>query len=837
MNFFDKKILEKLWWYGLNILTTLFIVSFINFNAPQGEPGVPGSNGTNGVDGENGQDGQDFSGQNLYPVSPLTYDPAPVGDARAAYAAELVEQGFIPLSSVEDFEIFSVSPFGTLEDGFYGNEAAYENNYVLTADIDFSGEDMNYFGRRIAGFVMNDFQQSYVGYSGTFDGAGYTIKNFDLAVGEYNFDVGFFPFTLESVIRNINFENHSIKAVLFDGDAGGLIGSIDGKTIIQNVTMTNLEVVSDGNSGGLVGRSTNAIYILNSQVTLGSVFGTNTAGGLIGQTSNNYTVFIQDSVNRATIDDSINPDFFLDEVTIDNAGGFIGEITDNESTIILNSINDGLIRNNNEAGGFIGLATYSETLVIANSYNNGFIYNPSEGNNEAAGFIADLDSPFAAYIQNSYNTAQIYGTNSTAGFVGELGDDFDDENGDSLEDYQLNSLFITNSYNAGSIMTGDGETGGFVGEVNNSRNVVIQNSFNVGQFSRSVTLEDLEDPFRDNGAFIGDATGTQLLDNSVYYVDLEDVENYLTHAIDGHLDVGATQIHDHSRFTDDDFIFSEAWDFDNVWTFSNTNYPYPIIQELNLFNVKPVDENWLPEILDHDLWMYEENLNEETNQNEIDIIGFYAYATDVDSASNEVLMELYITLDNEIESAAVIQTSGQKIYEISNTFIAKDFDQVPINFVPNAGTGTYFIYVVVTDKDGNQTFDIVSNSIEYKAIEPDSTAPVPGGSGIMGALVYDFPRDVAVYFEEATDDVTASEDLDYFVIVAVDGFDYDSWDLNWNNPNVLHAALTPIAEPGIIRIRLDFDVDDTITYLVALYVQDAAGNLARYTPSNLLYDN
>jgi len=713
-NLFEKKNVEKLWWYGLNILTTLFIVSFVSVNAPQGEPGTPGTNGTNGVNGSNGQDGQDFSGQNLYPVSRLSYDAAPVGAARAAYAAELVEQGFIPLGSVEDFDIFSVSPNGAFEDGYYGNEAAYENNYVLTADIDFNGEQLGYYGRRISGFVMNNFETTDVGFAGIFDGAGYSIRNFTLETGEVDADLGFFPITFRSIIRNINFENHSVKGVLFGGDAGGLIGEVDGRTLIQNVNMTNIEVVSDGNAGGLVGRGNDAIYILNAKVTLGSVFGSNTAGGLIGYTSSNYTVFIQDSLNRATIDVTVDPDYNIDDLSMDNVGGFIGEIDDNESTIILNSVNDGLIRNDNEAGGFIGIVRYSETLVIANSYNNGRVY--STASSEAAGFIADLDSPHPAYIQNSYNTAQIYGTNNIGGLVGELGDDFEDDDGNKLPDYDLGPLYITNSYNAGLIATSNGEAGGLISEVNNSRHVVIQNSFNVGQFTKSVALHEEGEIFRENGAIIGDATGTQLLQDVTYYVDLDNTDAYLTHAVDRHLDVGATQINDHSVFTKDAFYYDASWNFDTVWTFSNTSYPYPVLQGLNVLTLQPLDETWLPSVNVIDFWWHDQQLNEETNQNEIVIRGLYVRVSDVDSMVSDINIDLYISLDDELDNVDAIEDSAQLVYETTGDEIdIWDFED-QITIVPNGGTGVYFLYVVVTDADGNKAHLMGEETFEYTSI-------------------------------------------------------------------------------------------------------------------------
>lgn len=83
--------------------------------------------------------------------------------------------------------------------------------------------------------------------------------------------------------------------------------------------------------------------------------------------------------------------------------------------------------------------------------------------------------------------------------------------------------------------------------------------------------------------------------------------------------------------------------------------------------------------------------------------------------------------------------------------------------------------------------------------------------------------------------MTASEDLVYYVVIAVDGFDFDAWDLDWSNPNILDADTALVTEPGVINYRTNFDIVINQNYELALYVQDMAENLSRYTPADLIY--
>lgn len=822
MNFFDKKVLEKLWWYGLNIITTLFIISFINFNAPQGEPGLPGSNGANGVNGVDGEDGQGVS--SLYPVLNYTYDAMPVGNDRAAYAQALVEDGYIPLSTPEDFEIFTVVDD---EPDFYGNEFAYNDRYVLVNDIDFSEADLDL--HKIGAYAYNGDDTFAIYFEGVFDGAGYSIKNFTSRQGEYNFSNGFFPYTSEAVIRNITFENHSIATVLYEGYTGGLIGFNNGPTVVENVTMVNVELVSDTSTGGIVGGSNDELYLLNTDVQMGYIAGYN-AGGLVGYSMNEYNTYIQDSINKATI----GSEYFFDEYAnylegVINAGGLIGFAESTTSLVIHQSSNEGTIITDAEAaGGLVGRIDYSDLVVVSSSFNSGYVASLYLAEADLGGLIGRVDSlqrPF--YIQNSFNIGHVYAKygSSLGGLVGSY---------INAGDFPwVSPTMILNSYNAGYLATSEyfnATVGGLLGYVDRGIHFTLKDTFNVGYFSESVIDNDPIPLNQNNGAIVGSLAGNVVLDNVTYFYDEEAPQTYVDHAINRRLDGDTLQIRNLADFEEDAFMYVNQWDFESVWMFENGAYAFPVLQFDPTFALIDAP-SYLP-YLEDSLFEVYLTYNDDVETRTFRFLDFWV--GDAETTFDDLEYTLYGSkgiVETEDSVAAIVQALETDA-DLAGSFLGSDLeDEVLIEYEPTQGPGTYYMYLVVEDNDGNQDVNVIYDW----TLSIDETAPVPGGLGLISAFFYDLPRDVEVQFEQATDNVTAQADLDYFVIVAVDGFNFDTWNLDWENPNILHASLQLQDEPGIIRFSLGFDMEPNLAYSLALYVQDDALNLARYTPTTLIY--
>ena len=193
-------------------------------------------------------------------------------------------------------------------------------NYILMGDLDFSG-------------VTIDYSNQIWGFSGTLDGNGYSIKNFNIDSS---------------------------------GDYVGLISETAGGAVIKNLIVDNASVISNGGCevGILVGGSDGDITIDNCTVT-GAVGGSSCVGGLIGLASSGVVTINNTFVNVNASGDS-------------EVGGFIGYSCSDEDDINYSCVN-GTIEGNNNIGGFIGAYDFTwieysySTCTITGNNNVGSI--------------------------------------------------------------------------------------------------------------------------------------------------------------------------------------------------------------------------------------------------------------------------------------------------------------------------------------------------------------------------------------------------------------------------------------------------------------------------------
>ena len=121
-------------------------------------------------------------------------------------------------------------------------DTAWNKNFVLASNIDLKNEQFDGIGNL----------KKY--FSGEFNGNGYIIKN--LRIDKSNFNrVGFFRTCDNARIKNLIFENAFVSG---KSEVGGLIGSSENDTVIENVKFYG-NVVAKNVSGGLVGYSKNTI--------------------------------------------------------------------------------------------------------------------------------------------------------------------------------------------------------------------------------------------------------------------------------------------------------------------------------------------------------------------------------------------------------------------------------------------------------------------------------------------------------------------------------------------------------------------------------------------------
>ena len=106
-------------------------------------------------------------------------------------------------------------------------------NYVLTADID------------LAGSLWNPLPQ----FGGVLDGDGHTIYNLTISRSGTD-DVGFFQFLANATVKNLSLRGGKVEGRY---RVGGVVGRLNGNSLIENVT-ADLEVTAYGyEAGGIFG--------------------------------------------------------------------------------------------------------------------------------------------------------------------------------------------------------------------------------------------------------------------------------------------------------------------------------------------------------------------------------------------------------------------------------------------------------------------------------------------------------------------------------------------------------------------------------------------------------
>jgi Leucine-rich repeat (LRR) protein len=248
-----------------------------------------------------------------------------------------------------------------------GLEAIADNlsgNYYLTADIDLSDGEWIPIGTE-----GNDGD----GFTGTFDGQGYVIRNMSIK-GEYRCAVGLFSRIWYGTVKNVGLEDTNIDepdAVI----AGGVVGSV------YNGTISN--VYSTGN-----------IAIRNSA---GDYYTNINVGGIAGFVFNE--TIITDCYNTAALS------LFAHKNSLSRIGGIVG-FAEYSNLTITNCFNSGNISGSaDEFGGIIGKFDEGGVLTIERCYNSGKITAENE-RSLGGGIIGEMDWG-KGYISDCYNIGDV----------------------------------------------------------------------------------------------------------------------------------------------------------------------------------------------------------------------------------------------------------------------------------------------------------------------------------------------------------------------------------------------------------------------------------------------
>jgi hypothetical protein len=325
-------------------------------------------------------------------------------------------------------------------------------DYLLVNDIDCSDTVSWNAG---AGFISID---GVGGFTGTFDGQGYTIS--DLYIdNNLKDDVGLFGFVTGS-ISNVNLIDIDITG---NNEVGGLVGFLEWGGSVDNCNISG-EIYGNDYVGGLVGFHSGNI---NNSHTTGSVTGNDGVGGLVG---------ISDAGN-------IYNSYSLEDYNV-NGANYVGGLIGYNYGVINNCYTTGTTIGSGDAiGGLVGYNDYGSLII--NSYAIGEVY----GNSYLGGLVGFNAN--AGYIESSYAIGDVTGVSAVGGLVG----------------YNEYVGFINNCYATGDVYGDDDNsfTGGLVG-VNDGN---ISNSYAIGEVTGNYYL----------GGLVEDCAGAYIVENSFWDIN------------------------------------------------------------------------------------------------------------------------------------------------------------------------------------------------------------------------------------------------------------------------------------------------------------------------------
>jgi hypothetical protein len=313
-------------------------------------------------------------------------------------------------------------------------------NYYLTGDIDASATSGGGYNSGKGWAPIGEMYTA--GFTGTFDGCGYTITGLYI--------------------------NRSSVSSYF-----GLFGLVKSPAQIANVTLADCDITARGYTGSLVGSinvQNTADVIVQNCHSSGSInvyagYGGSYVGGLIGYTvaaAGAYKSYIYDCSSSCTVTAS--------SVGVNlNHSGFIGAAVD---CIIQNCYATGAVDGNTLAqrcGGFIG--SIHEYSTISFCYSTGNVTDGADNTGGFAGRIAGTQSGIT--VSKCYSTSDIVtDADYVGGFIGYLYYPAEFDNcyawGDVTGGTYVGGFAgiaggaITNCYSIGSA-TGTASVGGLVG--------------------------------------------------------------------------------------------------------------------------------------------------------------------------------------------------------------------------------------------------------------------------------------------------------------------------------------------------------------------------------------
>ncbi len=348
--------------------------------------------------------------------------------------------------------------------GEIANGKTYAGEYVrLGKDIDMKG------------FNLEDYWSSANRknpFKGYFDGNGKTIRNVTIASSGHR--VGLFRTTSGAVIKNLTLSGLNITATEEMEAYGGLIGYVNGSTIVDHVTISeDCTITGYRYVGGIIGETDekgtvsvlnckNDATITSTDTDAGGMLGNvgayflsgceNTgkitakrggAGGMCGYTNKQTTV--KNCKNSGEI------------IGYDCAGGISGRIeSDSRFSFVTGNENTGDITATQKggAGGIVGWTDGGGRY--ADNKNKGAVLCTATEREHYAGGILGGNEDDPIILKGNFNEGKVKGNHHTGGIAGHLG----------AKDLDRVVMVLSNE-NTGTIdaSTSNGVAGGIIGTI------------------------------------------------------------------------------------------------------------------------------------------------------------------------------------------------------------------------------------------------------------------------------------------------------------------------------------------------------------------------------------
>ncbi len=376
---------------------------------------------------------------------------------------------------------------GTLTDGTAQNTSA---NAVLTAEIDLSSVCDS-------GTSWAPIGNSSGAYSGTFDGAGYTVSN--LYISSASDSQALFGYVNNSTISNLTVKG-SVTST--GSNAAGIAANAMG----SNFTGCRNEAAVSGKSyvGGIAGNAPSASF--SGCVNTGAVSGqTSYAGGIAG-TGKSFSGCSNSGVISGTAQ---------------YTGGIVGSTNVSANVTLTNCENTAAITGAGYVGGIAGYLASGTSckFTVTGCANSGTVtcaYVGTAGNAVGGlfGYANIAASSNASAIAGSYSTGAVSDTSGSTDVsgAGNLGGGV----------YSVSaSVTIKNSYGLGSVSGGDG-VGGLLGSVSagsSTASVTVKNCYSAaGSLSGASSSASIGGGIGKTSLSGGATSGCIVLSN-VFYLD------------------------------------------------------------------------------------------------------------------------------------------------------------------------------------------------------------------------------------------------------------------------------------------------------------------------------